>query len=127
MNGFWRRFLTASLYLTLFAVCAVAKRVPPKPVAPVVSDGIEYWADCDGRDAYVVATDIGSGKVLWKVKVFHNRIKFWIEEDVQWVYITNLKLTGQSLLVRDEKSRCYSIDLTAKRVKSQSCRNDFSS
>jgi len=61
------------------------------------------------------------GQVQWKVKVLHNHIKFWVEEDVQWVYITNLKLANNSLLVRDERSRCYSVDLTKNNVKKQPC------
>src|SRR5262245_30202122 len=107
--------------LLFLATQAVAKRVPPKPVSPVVSDGIRYSAECDGRDQYVVAADASSGKVLWRVKVFHNRIKFWVEADAQWVYITDLKLGNNSLLVRDERSRCYSVDLTKRRVRRCEC------
>jgi hypothetical protein len=57
--------------------------------------------------------------------VFHNRIKFWIEEDVQWVFITDLKLVDNSLVVRDERSRCYSIGLTRKHIKKLGCGNIF--
>ena len=127
MNRFCRRFAVASVALTLFAACAVAKRIPPKPVAPVDADGIRYSAEGDGRDEYVVATDIASGKLLWKIKVFHNRIEFWIEEDNQWVFISDLKLSGNSLLIRDEKARCYLIDVAKRHRKKQSCGNTFPS
>jgi hypothetical protein len=93
----------------------------PRPVSPVILDGISYSADGDGRDQYVVAADALSGIELWKVKVFHNNIKFWIEEDVQWVFITNLKLANNSLFVRDEKARCYSIDLKRRHARKQKC------
>ncbi len=62
---------------------------------------------------------------MWKVKVFHNHFKIWIEEDVQWVYITDLKLVDDSLLVRDERSRCYSVDLKKKRVRKRQCDGVF--
>ena len=65
-----------------------------------MANGIRYSSDRDGRDQYVVATDIASGKQLWNVKVFYTYIKFWIEEDVQWVFITDLKLVDSSLFVR---------------------------
>lgn len=65
--------------------------------------------------------------MLWRVKVFHNHIKFWMESDVQWVYITDLKLGNDSLLVRDERSRCYSIDLTKRRVRKCDCSGVFAS
>jgi hypothetical protein len=85
--------------LCLFSsICATAKRVPPKSVPPIVADGIRYSAEGDGKDSYVVATDEVSGKTLWRVKVFHTRIKFWREEDNQWLFISDLKLAGNSLL-----------------------------
>ena len=116
-----RRFsFTFGVPVPLIAI-AFAKRMPPKPVAPVVSDGVRYSAGGDGRDQYLVAQDAPTGNEMWRVKVFHNRIKFWVEEDVQWVFITDLKLADNSLLVRDEASRCYSIDLRRRRVKKQPC------
>jgi hypothetical protein len=105
--------------LCLFSsICATAKRVPPKSVPPIVADGIRYSAEGDGKDSYVVAIDEVSGKTLWRVKVFHTRIKFWREEDNQWLFISDLKLAGNSLLVRDEKNRCYSIYLNARPLSS---------
>jgi len=118
--------LFAILILCFFEICATAKRVTPKEVPPVVASGIKYSAHGDGRDSYVVADDEASGKMLWKVKVFHARIKFWRgEEDNQWLFISDLKLVGKSLLVRDEKNRCYSIYLNTKRVKKAHCGNFF--
>lgn len=59
------------------------KRVAPKDVPPIVANGVQYSAENDGRDSYVLATDEASGKILSRVKVFHTRIKFWREEDNQ--------------------------------------------
>ena len=71
--------IVTSIATTLSATALVAKRMPPKPVTPVVSDGLRYSADGDGGDEYVVAERVSDGGPLWKVKVFHTRIKFWIE------------------------------------------------
>ena len=117
-----------SIYLVLFvlgSICAIAKRVPPKEVSPIVADGIRYSADGDGKGSYVVASDEASGKTLWRVKVFHTRIKFWREGDNQWLFITDLRIAGNSLLVRDEKNRCRSISLNAKRLKRAACDDVF--
>jgi len=104
----------------------MAKRVAPKDVPPIVANGIRYSATGDGRDSFVVATDEATGKNLWRVKVFHTRIEFWRgEEDNQWLFISDLKIAGDSLLVRDEKNRCYSIYLNARRVKKTPCGSDF--
>jgi hypothetical protein len=111
--------------IALAVVSAWAKIAPPKPVAPVESNGVRYSADRDGKDQYVVATDIPTGNQLWKVKVFHTQIKPWIEEDVQWVFITDLKLVNNSLFVRDGKARCYAVDVKNRRVSKASCSDVF--
>jgi hypothetical protein len=125
MSKFSRALITISIASGLVAVPLLAKRTNPEPVAPVVAGGVRYSASGDGRDQYVVAEEVSNGKLLWKTKVFHNRIKFWVEEDVQWVFITNLKLVGDSIFVRDEQVRCYSIDLKRKHVKKQNCDGIF--
>ena len=116
----WQLALRCTLFLVL-VTGSVAKRIPPKPVNPVVSDGIRYSAEGDGRDQYIFARDSSNNKVLWKVRVFHNHVKFWMEEDVQWIYITDLKLSNNLLLVRDERSRCYSVNLKKRRVRRCDC------
>ncbi|MGP0017244.1 MAG: hypothetical protein ACLPHP_01645 [Candidatus Sulfotelmatobacter sp.] len=99
---------------------ASAKRAAPKPVPPVVYKGITYSAPNDGRSGnYVIASD-SMGKEQFRIKVFDRSIDPKMEEDVQWVFITELKLTGSSLIVKDEKSRCYTVDLETKTVK-QKC------
>jgi hypothetical protein len=122
------RFGTAVIFLlcSLMTIGAAAKRIPPKIVPPIIADGIRYSAEGDGKDNYVVATDSRTEKQLWRVKVFHNRVHWWRgEEDVQWVFISDMKLIGNALLVRDEKNRCYSVYLKAKRVKKQQCDSIF--
>src|SRR5580692_6915679 len=111
--------------LALVAVTAMAKIMLPKPVLPVEANGVRYSAERDGQDQYAVATDIATGKQLWKVKVFHTPIKFWIEEDVQWVFITNLRLMDNTLFVRDGKARCYAVDVKTQRVRKASCSPSF--
>jgi hypothetical protein len=101
--------------------------MPPRPVTPVTADGVRYSATGDGRNGYVLATQIGTGRELWKVKVFHARINFWMEEDVQWVFITDLKIVGDSLLVRDEKARCYYVNLKSRKVDGHGCGTEFAS
>ena len=102
-----------------------AKIAPPKPVPPVESAGVRYSADRDGKDQYVVASDTATGKQLWRVKVFHTHTKPWIEEDVQWVFITNLKLVKNSLFVRDGKQRCYAVDVKTHAVGKADCSGVF--
>jgi len=123
------RALNGALALALLpclASSSMAKRLPSKPVSPVVSDGIRYTAEGNGADQYLVATDLASGKELWRVKVFHNRIWFWVEPCVQIVDISDLKLEKGSVLVKDERSRCYSVVLAKRRVHKCDCGAHFS-
>jgi hypothetical protein len=98
-----------------------AKRVAPQPVNPVVSGNIKYSAHGDGRTGYVVATEVATGKELWRAKIFHIQVKPWIEEDNQWIFISDLTLLDNALLVRDERLRCYRVDLATKHVKKSYC------
>jgi hypothetical protein len=118
-----RLFRTTLPYalLAIIATFAVAKRLPPKAVAPVVGDHVQYSAEGDGRKQYVVASDLSTGKELWKLEVFHTDFDPQLEQDVQWVFITKLKLKKDSLFTLDEKSRCYSIELKTRHVEKASC------
>jgi len=99
-----------------------AKRVTPKPVDPVVANGVEYSAPLiDGRVGTVVATDVQTHKQLWSVEVFRVHLNPLREEDNQWVFITNLSLEGDSILVRNEAAHCYRVDLKTKTVKRVKC------
>lgn len=111
--------------VSLSSVAAIAKIAPLKPVPPVEANGVKYSREGDGRDQYVTATDIATGRQLWRVKVCHTRIKFWMEEDVQWTFITDLKLVDGSILVRDGKARCYTIGITNHRVRKSLCTGGF--
>jgi hypothetical protein len=120
-----RALAIACVALVCLGASAAAKRLPPKPVNPVTSGGIRYSAAGDGRDEYVVAADGATGSVLWKVKVFHTHFMPWMEEDVQTIFINGLRLAGNAVLVRDEISRCYSVDLITKQVKRRQCEGVF--
>jgi hypothetical protein len=101
---------------------AWAKRMPPKPVPPVVFNGVEYSADGDGKLGRIIATDMSTKRELWTKKVFRIHIHWWKgEEDTQWIYISYLKLEQNSLFIKDERGRCYRLDLNTRRVKRDSC------
>ena len=105
----------------LICPAARAKRKPPEPVPPVVSGDVRYSVGGNGTAQSIVASAVGSGAVLWRVEVFRTKINPRMEKDVQDVFITDLTVAGRTLLIRDEKARCYVLDLATKRVKQQSC------
>jgi hypothetical protein len=111
------RYVVLLLILNLFPLISLGKRTAPKPVPPITQNGVRYTAPNEnGRMAFVIASDAKTGKELWRLTIFETKIEPFLEEDVQWVLITRLELKGNSLLVQDEKSRCYQIDLATRHV-----------
>jgi hypothetical protein len=111
--------------LTILTIAPVspAKRLPPPNVKPVLFGGVEYSAHGDGTHAWITATEVTTRKELWTAKVFRIHTHWWKgEEDNQWVYISGLKLEPNALLIKDERERCYSLDLNTKGVKRENCR-----
>ncbi|MCU1243713.1 MAG: hypothetical protein JWO71_4439 [Candidatus Acidoferrum typicum] len=98
------------------------KRVAPPLVSPVVFDGVEYSARGDGEKAWITAIEVTSRKELWTAKVFRIHTHWWKGEiDNQWIYISYLTLESSALFIKDERSRCYRLDLRTKRVKRDRC------
>jgi outer membrane protein assembly factor BamB len=94
-------------------VTVFAKRAAPKPVAPVVWEGVEYRAS---GMAQVRAVEITTGRKLWETKVYHVWIIPLAETDVQSVFITNLKVEAGKLVVKNEAGKTYQLDLKTGRV-----------
>jgi hypothetical protein len=115
--------LMARIILLLLAVvfmpCAAsAKRAAPPEVKPVIYEGIRYIApNDDGRRAYIEAYDVQTNKKLWNLTVFTNRINPRLEEDVQWVFIKDMKIQDGVLKVTSERDKTYLVDLKTKTVR----------
>jgi hypothetical protein len=113
---------TAAILLVFALIIALstdafAKRMPPKEVKPVVHDGVKYIANHDnGREGIVVAQDEKSGKKLWEAVIYKVKIDPNLEEDVQWVFISGMEITGDKLIVANEKRDLYSLDLKTQKV-----------
>ena len=95
------------IILELFPALSFGKRGAPKPVPPIVQNGIRYSApNGNGLLAMVIASDAKTGKELWRVTIFETKIEPLLEEDAQLVFITRLGFKCTSLGETDEKSRC---------------------
>jgi hypothetical protein len=108
--------LAAWAVLTFLPPLALAKRIPAPTVEPVIHDGIQYIAPNDnGRREYIQALDAKTGKLLKEITVKRNFIWFWIEEDLQWFYVTKMEVQGNYLFVTDEKNRVFKVKLLKKK------------
>jgi hypothetical protein len=96
---------------------ALAKRVAPAKVEPVIHQGVRYIApNDDGRRAYIQAWDVQTNKKLWDLTIFTNRIDPTLEEDVQWIFIKALNIRDGALIVTSERDKIYQVDLKTKTV-----------
>jgi hypothetical protein len=111
------RFTLLVCVMAFFPCLAAAKRIPPAKVAPVVYEGIRYVApNDDGRRAYIEAQDIQTNRKLWDLTVFTNRIDPKLEEDIQWVFISELSFRDGTLIVKSERGTTYRVDLRTKAI-----------
>jgi hypothetical protein len=110
--------LTLLVCVMAFLPClAAAKRIPLAKVAPVVYEGIRYVApNDDGRRAYIEAQDIPTNRKLWDLTVFTNRIDPKLEEDIQWVFISELSFRDGTLIVKSERGTTYQVELRTKAI-----------
>jgi hypothetical protein len=114
MSRFVLIFVAVALILPSLAI---AKRVAPAKVEPVVYQDIRYIApNDDSRRAYIEARDVQTNKKLWDLTIFTNRIDPTLEEDVQWVFIKALNIRDGALMVTSERDKIYRVDLKTKAV-----------
>jgi len=96
----------------------LAKRGAPANVASVVIKGVEYSAPHDAM-AFVVANALGSGKELWRVRIYEVRVNPELERDVQDVFITSLAEKDGALLITNEHDEKFTLDLQTRKVTRQ--------
>jgi len=99
------------------------KRSAPAPVDPVVHEGVRYEALQWGKarnlgqnGGYVSAHDATFGKELWLQKVYDVTYDGDMEDDKRDVFITSLAISGNCLIVEDERGEHYSLDLKTRKV-----------
>jgi hypothetical protein len=115
--------------LLVTASYALAKRLPPAMVEPVVADGVKYLApqvtpgyiEAYGVPACpsgcVEAREEKTGKLLWRVQVYEVQYDNHLERDVQDVFVRSLKIEDGSLLVENESDARFTVDLKSHTVK----------
>ena len=112
------RFALTALLFGVFITTALAKRIAPREVAPVSHEGIEYYAPLDvnmiGR---IQARDPATKKVLWEQVIFKITYDSELERDVQWVFISNLRIDDGMLIITDERNRRYSMNPETREVR----------
>jgi len=102
----------------VFVDTAEAKRKAPKPVQPIVHNGIRYvavhWGHRVGKrqnGGHVQAWDVKTNTCLWTRQAYTTRYKPGLERDVQDVFITSMKVVDGKLVVTNERGKTFKMDL----------------
>lgn len=83
-----------------------------------MANSVEYSAPHE-QMGFVVATDLGTHKTLWRVRIYTVHIDPALERDVQDVFITSLSLERGGLVITNESGDRYSLDLVTRKVAKQ--------
>ena len=101
-----------------------ARRAAPKDVPPVTAGGVQYRVPHFGalhgkaqNGGYVQAWDVKSKQMLWDRLVYTVRHDPKREQDGQDVFITAIRVRGTRLLVTNERSEQFEMDLPSGRVR----------
>ena len=112
-----RYIVWCAALVMLLAGPVYAKRDMPKKVDPVVGGGIRYEAPNRLSCVVVIeARDEKTGEKLWERIVYEVKIDPKLEEDVQWDFITRLRLQGNDLFITTESHREYKLDVKTRKV-----------
>ena len=94
-----------------------ADRLGPPEVPPVYHGGVVYSQDDDGPGGVLVASDEDTGKPLWTLTVYDNKIDPSLEADAQWVFFAAMTLDPDGRLrIVNEAGKTFLVDVRTRRV-----------
>ena len=98
-----------------------AKRAVPSKVLPLTVGNIEYSAPhrngSNKQMGFIEARDLKSGELLWIRQIYVVKYDPDLEGDVQDVYIKNIKIKGDSLMITNERKSEYQLNLKTLHIK----------
>jgi hypothetical protein len=114
----------ASALILLLGPNVMAKRLAPEAVPPIATDKAVFSAphfpegDHMQSGGVVEARDPKTKKLLWQIQIYKTEYDQALEKDVQDVFIKSLTLDEihNLLIMADEKSRVFVLNLTTKKV-----------
>jgi len=120
-----KKIFHAPILVLILASSLMAKRAAPKDVPPIITDNAVYSVPhvrlpqffmCN--PGFVEARHPETKKLLWRIQIYNIKYDPALEQDLQDVFIKTMSLDkkNNSLLVSDERSRNYVLDLTTKKV-----------
>jgi hypothetical protein len=119
------KILHAPILVLLMASVLMAKRAAPKEVPAITTDQTVYSVPhvqlpqfSMRNPGFVEARHPQTKKLLWRIQIYDIKYDPSLEQDVQDIFIKTMSLDkkNNSLMISDERSRNYVLDLTTKKV-----------
>ena len=84
----------------------------PAEIPPIIYNDIRIVAENSSPDnmGIIQAFDANTNELIWRTKVYKVKIKRNIEADTQWVFISEMKIDGDKLVIVNEKKEVYTLD-----------------
>lgn len=84
----------------------------PVKITPIIYKDIKIVAENNSPEnmGIVQAFDINTNKLIWSKQVYKVRMKPNVEADTQWVFIKDMKIEGDKLVIINEKQKTYTLD-----------------
>lgn len=114
-----RMLLFTTLCLFFLTGASEAKRGPAPEVKPLKY--LSYEISAPNTPEEMGKVMLRSPKTDHLVKVYEIKVTPSLEKDVQWVFIKNMRLEGDRLVVTDEKGKEHELDLKAHLAKCRGC------
>ena len=122
--GSMRNIFYTTTFILPLASNVMAKRNAPEEVPPIATDkavfSVPHFAYLnDTQNGGVVeARHPKTKKLLWRIQIYKTDYDKGLEQDVQDVFIKTLSFdkSHNLLIMSDEKSRVFVLNLTTKRV-----------
>jgi outer membrane protein assembly factor BamB len=91
-----------------------ADREAPEKIPPIIYKNLKIVTENNspGNMGLVQAFDINTNKLIWSKQVYEVKIKSRVEADTQWVFIKDMKIDGDKLVVLNEKQKVCTLDPT---------------
>ena len=110
-------FLLAFCFICTVQVFA-SRAYAPIIISPIIYKDIKIVAENSSPNnmGIVEAFNVNTNKLIWSKKVYKVKIKPGVEEDTQWIFIKEIKINNDKLLVVNEYNKIYQVDPNTGKV-----------
>ena len=109
------------LLLVIFSTTLVfAYRTPAPELSPICVDGKIYSVKYSGKRVFTASLKIESedGETIRIIPIYKKRLNPFMEADVQWVFIKEMKLIEDHIIyLTNEKNENFRFDVKTNRIK----------